>query len=151
MSAKRKKILTKIAQLLTLVVFVLIVFPNQALAQTVEWSGVCVGQTENSNQVATIQGLECLIANVFTVFITVVGLAGFVMFVIGSFRWLLSGGNSKGTQSAKNTMTYAVIGLVVTLSAFIIINLIAEFTGVNAIKSFQIPTSDVVWESVINN
>ncbi len=113
-------------------------------AQTSSWSGVCVADTEyGSGDVATLQGLECLIANVFTVIITVIGLAGFVMFIVGAFRYMLSGGGStQQVQSAKGMMTYAVIGLVVSLSAFIILNLISQFTGVSIITQFGIPTSD---------
>ena len=39
----------------------------------------------------------------------------------------------------------AIVGLVVALSAFMIINLIATFTGINVIKNFRIPTSDTVY------
>ncbi len=112
--------------------------PAQAAAQSQEWGGVCVEEGD----VATIQGLECLIANIFAVIITLIGFVGFVMFIIGSFRWMLSGGNSKGVETARNTMTYAVVGLVVALSAFVILNLIAEFTGVGVITEFSIPTSN---------
>lgn len=112
--------------------------PAQAAAQSQVWDGVCVEEGD----VATIQGLECLIANVFAVTITLIGFAGFVMFIIGSFRWMLSGGSSKGVETARNTMTYAVVGLVVALSAFIILNLIADFTGVGVITKFFIPRSD---------
>lgn len=131
--------------LLALIFTLALFLPTPVSAQTYKWDGVCVGHTPNSESVATIQGLECLIANVFVVFIGLVGLAGFLMFVFGAFRWLLSGGESKAIQTARGAMTHAVIGLVVALSAFIIINLLAEFTGVNAIKSFRIPTSDVKW------
>ncbi len=109
-------------------------------AQTTTWSGVCVGGTDND--VATIQGLECLIANVFTVIITLIGLAAFVMLIVGAVRWLVSGGNSSNIDKARSTMTYAIIGIVVALSAFIVINLLAGFTGVDVIKTFTIPTSE---------
>ena len=46
-----------------------------------------------------------------------------------------------GLEKAKKSFTYAVVGIVVALSAFIIINLIASFTGVNIIRNFSIPTS----------
>ncbi len=114
---------------------------SEAQAQTYSWTGLCVGTTENSKDVATIQGLECLIANIFIVALTVIGLAAFVMFIIASFRWLLSGGNSKHTESARSTMTFAVVGIVVSLSAYIILELIASFTGINVITRFVIPTS----------
>lgn len=123
------------------VAFVAYLYSTSAVfAQTVSWSGVCVGG--KNDDVATIQGLECLIANVFTVIITLIGLASFVMLIVGSVRWLVSGGNSSNIDKARSTMTYAVIGIVVALSAFIVINLIAGFTGVDIIKSFRIPTSE---------
>ena len=120
---------------------------SPALAQTVAWSGVCVGGsgTDLAADVATISGIECLIANVFTVIITLIGLSAFVMLVVGSLRWLASGGNSSALDKAKGTMTYAVVGIVVSLSAFIVLNLIAGFTGVEDITRFSIPSSSTIW------
>jgi len=109
-------------------------------AQTAAWGGKCVDGEQDD--VATIQGLECLFANVFLVIIPLIGLAAFVMFLVGAFRWLTSGGDTKHTGQAKQTMTFAVIGIVVALSAFIILNLIANFTGVEKIKEFRIPRSN---------
>ncbi len=113
-----------------------------AHAQTRSWTGVCVGPAPGQQDVATIQGLECLIANIFTVIITVIGLAGFVMFVIGGLTWMIAGGDTNKVATARNSMTYTVIGMVVTLSAFIILNLIASFTGISIITQFRIPGSD---------
>lgn len=116
-----------------------------AYAQTTEWTGVCISKENpdgTGGDVATIQGLECLIANVFTVIITLIGLTAFIMFIVGSVQWMLSGGNTEGTKKARDTITYAVIGIVVALSAFIVLNLIAGFTGVESIKKFIIPTSE---------
>ncbi|MCA9370136.1 hypothetical protein KC686_03190, partial [Candidatus Woesebacteria bacterium] len=82
----------------------------------------------------------CLVANVFVVIITLIGLAGFVMFIIASFRWMTAGSNTEGIKKARATMTYAVVGIVVSLSAFIVLNVLADFTGVEAIKVFRIPS-----------
>ncbi len=117
-------------------------FIGQAQAQTEPWSGVCVGSdnpTDPAYSVATIRGFQCLIGNILSVFITIIGLAGFVMLIYGSIKYMLSGGQAKGTESAKQTLTYAVIGLVVALSAFFIINIISAFTGVDTILNFSIP------------
>ena len=129
--------------LLIALVLSAILFPTQVHAQS-DWSGVCVGGAvgEHGKDVATIQGAQCLIANAFSVILTVIGLAGFVMFIFGAFQWMLSGSNSKGVDTARQSMTYAVIGIVVSLSGFIIINLISAFTGVNIIKEFVIPSSE---------
>ncbi len=120
-----------------------LVATSRAYAQTITWSGVCVGTSENAEGVATIQGLECLIANIFIVALTVIGLTTFVMFIVASFRWMLSGSDSKGMQSARSTMTFAILGLVLALSSFMVVRLIASFTGVNVITRFVIPTSEL--------
>lgn len=113
-----------------------LLFTNTVKAQTAEWGGVCIEEG-----VATIQGLECLIANVFTVFLSLIGLAAFAMFIIASMTWMLAGTSTDKVNTAKSTMTNAVIGIVIALSAFIVINLLATFTGVESLKTFRIPTS----------
>ncbi|MDQ3008377.1 MAG: hypothetical protein M3Q81_02160 [bacterium] len=107
--------------------------PAKVGAQTQAWEGVCV-----EDGVATIQGVQCLLANVFSVAFTAIGFVGFVMILIAAFRYMISGGNSKDMESVKNTLTYLVVGIAVALSAFIIIRLIAQFTGVSVIEQFSI-------------
>jgi len=132
-----KRLIPKIAAVFTWLIGFGFVVAQPVFAQTKPWSGVCVSTMDP--EVATIQGIQCLIANIFSVAITFIGLAGFVMIIIGAFNYLLSGGNSKDTEKAKNTLTFAIIGLVVSLSAFIILNLIAQFTGIDDLLEFTIP------------
>lgn len=120
-------------------------FVSQAYAQTQAWStinGSCV-----SDGVATIQGIGCLMANVLSVALTLLGLTGFVMIIIAAFSMLLSGGNSQAMEKSKNTLTFAIVGIILALSSFIIINLIASFTGIDIIKNLSIPNSDKDWTS----
>ncbi len=143
-----KKLILDTVRISTLLLPLLIlIFAPTVSAQTVQWTGVCVGKSMTSGtsggnvdagDVATIQGFQCLIGNVLMISITGIGLIGFVMFIVGAFHYMLSGGNAKGTEQAKNTITYAVIGLVVALSAFIILNLVSSFTGVKSILNFTI-------------
>lgn len=109
---------------------------SPAFAQSA-WGGDCV-----INGVATIQGIGCLLANIFNVFISVLGIIAFMMLIVGGFKYMLSGGNSKGIESARSTITFAIVGIVVALSAFIILNLIADFTGIETILNFTIPSSE---------
>ncbi|MBP7768514.1 hypothetical protein KA082_01640 [Candidatus Woesebacteria bacterium] len=140
----KKIITTTQALLLASLLFISVATP--AHAQTKEWSGVCVGSaTMNSgidaSDVATIQGFQCLLANSFIVIISFIGLAGFVMFIVAAFRYMVSAGSSKGAEAAKNTATHMVIGIIVALSGFIILNLLSSFTGINLTKIY-LPSSD---------
>ena len=72
-------------------------------------------------------------------------MAGFVMLIVGAFKWMLSGGNSQATEKARGTITYAVVGLIVALSSFIVLNLISDFTGMKTILKFVIPPSTTQW------
>ncbi len=83
-----------------------------------------------------------MLANVLSIALTAIGLAGFVMMIVGSLTWLLSGGDSQKVEKAGKTMTFAVVGLIVALSSYIIIRLIASFTGVSVIENFMLPSSD---------
>jgi len=84
----------------------------------------------------------CELADIFENLIGVVGaIAGvllFVFLVIGGFSYLSSGGEPKSTESAKNTITYALIGIVFLLLAWFLLYFIQEFTGVK-VTEFIIP------------
>ena len=134
---------TQIAQIAASFVLWQLAFPRQVAAQTTTWSGVCI--SDKDPDVATLQGLQCLLANVLSVSLTFLGIAGFVMIVVASLRWLFMGGNTQDVEGAKKTMTFAVLGIVVALSAFIILNLVASFTGVSSILNFTIPDSNTQW------
>jgi hypothetical protein len=122
--------------LLSLISF-LFVFASPVHAQTTPWSGACVGGYDGTKDVATIQGIECLIGNVLSIAITIIGIAAFVMFLIGSFRYLTAGANTKGVESGKNAISFAILGIVVALASFVILRFISQFTGVTNILQFN--------------
>lgn len=48
----------------------------------------------------------------------IIGAVSVIMLIFGGFRYVTSGGDSNAVTSAKNTILYAVIGLVVALLAW---------------------------------
>lgn len=116
----------------------------QAYAQTQEWADISQGCV-SSDGVATVQGIGCLLANVFSVALTALGIAGFIMIIYAAFNMMIMGGNSQATEKSKNTITFAIIGIILALSSFIIINIISSFTGIEIIKNFSIPGSGKNW------
>lgn len=91
------------------------------------------------DEIATIQCLECILKSFLNIATALAGLAVFIMFLAGGFQYLTSGGDPKATESAKNTLTYAVLGLVLIIVAWFILRFIEEFTGVT-VTQFEIPS-----------
>lgn len=58
-----------------------------------------------------------------TVFGVVASMAVLIV-VIGGFRYILARGDPNGTAQARNTILYAVIGLIVTLAAYSIVTFV---------------------------
>ncbi len=92
--------------------------------------------------VPTLKCLEVVFGNLIFMSAAFVLLILFVMFVIGGFNYLTSFGNPERVKKARNTLQYAVIGLVLYISAFLILKIIDVLFlgGQNEIFRFQIPT-----------
>ena len=54
----------------------------------------------------------------------IVGIIAVIMLIIGGIRYVISGGDSKKVTDAKNTVLYAIIGLVISFLAFAIVNFV---------------------------
>ncbi|MBI3443296.1 hypothetical protein HY008_01365 [Candidatus Woesebacteria bacterium] len=83
-------------------------------------------------------GLQGVFAGIVASVLALAGIAFFIMFIVGGFNWLTSGGNPEKVGKARNTLTYAIGGLVLIALAFLILRFIAVFTGVDAILFFKI-------------
>ena len=80
-------------------------------------SGVC--QTAGESRT-----LPDIIKAVTNILIYIVGAVSVLMLIIGGLRYALSGGDSAGVEGAKNTILYAIIGIVVAFTAYAIVNFI---------------------------
>lgn len=95
------------------------------------WTGRCVKSIGGFNDIATIQGFECLFFNILQVIVYFAGLAFLVMFIVGGFKYLIGGGEAKAVAAASSTLTMAIIGLVGIIASWLILKLIQDFTGIN--------------------
>lgn len=65
--------------------------------------------------------INTLITNIINIFSWVVGIISVIMIIVGGLKYILSGGDSNSVSSAKNTILYAVVGLVIVAFAQIIV------------------------------
>ena len=54
----------------------------------------------------------------------IVGVIAVIMLIIGGIRYVVSGGDSKKVTDAKNTVLYAIIGLVICFFSYAIVNFV---------------------------
>jgi len=102
----------------------------------------CLGQGSSLTAPATTDSCDAssvsnggtnvnhIITTIINVFSFVVGVVAVIMIIVGGFRYITSGGDSGNVSSAKNTIIYAIIGLVVVaLAQFIVQFVLQRVTG----------------------
>ncbi|OGD94876.1 hypothetical protein A3F02_03595 [Candidatus Curtissbacteria bacterium RIFCSPHIGHO2_12_FULL_38_9b] len=70
-----------------------------------------------------------LATTVITILTSVAATLSVFLIIIAGFKFVTSGGDPKKLESAKATLTYAIIGLVITILAFVILQVLQTFLG----------------------
>jgi len=94
-------------------------------------TGVSTGQ-----QAATLSCVPAVFLNVLSALLAFVGLGALIMFMISGVRFMTSYGEAKKLEGARNTFVYGLIGAIIVLTSFLLINLISTITGVECITKF---------------
>lgn len=70
--------------------------------------------------------IDTTIGNIVDLLSIIVGIAAVIMIIVAGFRYITSAGNQESVKSAKNTLIYAVIGLVIVALAQIIVAFVLD-------------------------
>ncbi len=70
--------------------------------------------------------VNTILTTVINIFSVVVGFVAVVMIIIGGLKYITSSGDSGNVTGAKNTILYAIIGLVVVALAQIIVHFVLQ-------------------------
>jgi hypothetical protein len=70
------------------------------------------------------KNIDSTIANIVNLLSTIVGVIAVIMIIVGGFRYITSGGKQESVSGAKNTILYAIIGLIVVATARIIVKFV---------------------------
>jgi len=84
-----------------------------------EFGGTCTTQETDGTD-----GVNKIVNLVITIFSWLVGVVSVVMIIVGGFKYVTSGGESAGVTSAKNTILYAIVGLIIVAVAQIIVHFV---------------------------
>ena len=74
----------------------------------------------------SIDGDNGLIKTVVNVLLWAVGILSVIMIIFSGFRYITSAGDASKTKSAQSTLTYSVVGLIVAIMAYAIVNMVTN-------------------------
>lgn len=73
--------------------------------------------------------LSDIASKIVNIFSIIVGIVAVIMIIYGGFRYITSGGDSNRVGSAKNTLIYAIIGLIIVALAQLIVRYVLNTTA----------------------
>ena len=87
-----------------------------------------------TDEVAAVNNLELMISNVVGFLTVFAGLFFIIQFVMASFSWVTSGGDSGKLQKARDKMVQGVLGLIIIISSYALIGLIGNIIGLDLVN-----------------
>ena len=127
MQKKVQRFLAKIY--LAILGLLLISLPGQAGAYVGGNLGSGLGEIRPSfsfSSLSSATDLNDLIRRIINIVLTVVGGIAVLFLIVGGFWYLTSGGNEEQAEKGKKTIMNALIGIVVIILSYVIVNVIAN-------------------------
>ena len=125
-----KKLLQKLSLGLTSLAFALVplAMPVTAVAADID-DNLCAGANfevgnNNCDQGDPEGTVNDILTTVINIFSLVVGVVSVIMIIVGGLKYITSGGDSGNVSGAKNTILYAIVGLVIVALAQVIVRFV---------------------------
>ena len=83
-----------------------------------------LSKTAEAADLPTGGSVESVAGNVIGVGLTMVGVLFLVLMIYGGIRWMLARGNEQSTQKALDTITAAIIGLLIVTASYAVTNFV---------------------------
>lgn len=78
----------------------------------------------NDQPANLFDGEGAVFKTIVNVMLFVIGAVAVIMLIIGGIRYVVSGGDQNAVTGAKNTILYAIIGIVVAVLAYAVVNFV---------------------------
>lgn len=98
--------------------------PTEVFAQVSGGVGGGANAAQGEGQPTDIFGTDSVFQTIVNVLLFIIGAVAVIMLVYGGFRYVTSAGDSSAVTSAKNTILYAVIGIIVAILAYAVVNFV---------------------------
>lgn len=80
--------------------------------------------TQGDGQPGDLFGDGGIFTTIINILLFIIGVIAVIMLIIGGIRYVVSGGDQAAVTAAKNTILYAVIGIIVAILAYAIVNFV---------------------------
>ena len=87
-------------------------------------SEITSGMNATSAGTSTPTDANVVIKNVTNIMFFIIGAVSVIMLIYGGIRYTTSGGNTNSVTAAKNTVIYSIVGLVISILAYAIVNFV---------------------------
>jgi len=112
-------------QILSLILTLILFLPHMTLAATIKLIDLNLEYPKfGIFDLNETQDLNEIIAWFYYFIISIAGISAFFTFIQGGFQWLTSGGSAGKITEAKEKLTSAVLGLIIILSSYLILQVI---------------------------
>lgn len=121
-----KKFTRNVLQIITGICTAMTLCAGKAMALTVQ-EGAEAARAEGMP--AELVGPDGVFTRITSIALYVIGAVSVIMLIWGGLRYIISGGDSKKVTDAKNTILYAIIGLVFAVLAYAIVSFVLNSIG----------------------
>lgn len=83
--------------------------------------------------------LKTIFVNISTTLTYIIGAVSVIMIIVGGLRYVISRGDPGQVKIAKDTILYAVMGVVVAIAAYAIVQFVATSIGATAATTKSAP------------
>lgn len=127
------KLTKSIAQIATGASAAIVLAAGKAMALTSVEEGAAAARADGMP--AELVGDTGVFTRLTNTVLMAVGLISVIMLIFGGLRYITSGGDAKKVTDAKNTILYAIIGLIICVLSYAIVNFVLTTIGASSSTS----------------
>jgi len=76
---------------------------------------------------ADVTSISTVVGTIINAALGLLGVLFVVLMVLGGYKWMMAGGNEEEVSDAKKRLTTAIIGLVITVSSYLIWSFVSSY------------------------
>lgn len=97
-----------------------------------------------TNAPSELFGPQSIFVTVTNILLFIIGAIAVIMLIIGGIRYVVSAGDQNAVTSAKNTILYAIIGIVVAFLAYAAVNFVSSQLTQGTTTTYHVSGSHTV-------